>query len=41
MDMAYQLLEIGVLLTNNGFVTILKELTMPFVPEVEAYRIPR
>jgi len=39
-DIAYQFFEIGILLANNGFVTILKKLTMPFVSEVKGYRIP-
>jgi len=29
MDISYQLFEIGILLANNGFIAILKKLTMP------------
>jgi hypothetical protein len=29
MDISYQLFEIGILLANNGFIPILKKLTMP------------
>jgi len=39
MDISYQLFEIGILLANNGFIAVLKKLTMSFVPAVEAYRI--
>jgi hypothetical protein len=39
MNIPYQLLQIGVFLADNGFVSILKKMTVALVALVEIYHI--
>jgi hypothetical protein len=39
MDIADQILEIGVLLADNRFITVLKKMTRPVSPAIEGYCI--
>ena len=40
MDVAHQLQQIGILLAENGFITVLEKMPATPVPPVEAHRIP-
>jgi hypothetical protein len=40
MDVANQLQQIGILLAENGFITVLEKMPATLVPTVEAHRIP-
>ena len=39
MDVPNKFLKIGILFTHNGFVAVLKKMSMSFMAEVIAYRI--
>ena len=39
MNVAYQFLKVEVFLTDNGFVTVLKKLTMPAVSAIKCHGI--
>jgi hypothetical protein len=40
MDVAHQLQQIGILLAEDGFITVLEKMPAAPVPPVEAHRIP-
>ena len=41
VDIADQLLQVGVFLADDGFVSILKQMAATFVTAIKAYRIAR
>ena len=41
MNIPYQLLKVGVFLTNDGFISILKKMAVAFVAEIKADSVSR
>ena len=39
MNIAYKLLKIGILIANNGFISVLKKVTMTSVTDIVRYGV--